>query len=363
MSLPVGFFEHTYHSDQEIVDDILSEGIYLHRALGFIERKYKDPIVRPFFRYSLGVMTLDDLFNECLFDFGEVVRAGKFQVRGEGSIRKYLFTLVRNKTTRWVSTGSSKGNVYQDNETRELPSQEGSEREYEIIEFNFLEYLRTNSREKIRQLLGEMGNPCKELLAQKFGIPVDMIGKKESSLRGMWRTKSGKKKLDEIAEVEQKVAKDTDLAKLWGENSNTVSRRKQRCLGNLFIHLVSHSDGRMKDILLRQAGDYAIMIDDYWELTPTIIKYINDKKRVNKVLSAREVKAYEKRKEEDPRLAVYEQLVMSWIPTRIEDEDGFLVEVKSSPEDRIMVTFSISERRQLVKDFKDVRDSLRRQDE
>lgn len=139
------------YTDEDIVRDIHAEQ-HLNRAMRFIYQHYYGLLENYVLQNSGSKADAEDVIQEVLIVFVEMVQKGKYQ--GKASVKSFLYTLTRNM---WISELRKKGSASRRHEQFES---ERDESEKDVSEY--LSY--KEGQQYIRKLFAEMGEACQNIL-------------------------------------------------------------------------------------------------------------------------------------------------------------------------------------------------------
>ncbi|MFP4090728.1 MAG: RNA polymerase sigma factor [Cyclobacteriaceae bacterium] len=139
------------YTDAELIADIQS-GQHTDRALRFIYREYYHMLESLVLQNSGSEADAEDVMQEVLIVFVEMVRKQKYE--GRASVKSFLYTLTRNM---WISELRKKGSANRRHEVYES--------EKESFEADISEYLAHKEGQQIvERLFEELGKKCQQIL-------------------------------------------------------------------------------------------------------------------------------------------------------------------------------------------------------
>lgn len=139
------------YTDEDIVRDIQSDE-HLNRAMRFIYTHYYRLLENMVLQNSGSQADAEDVVQEVLIVFVEMVRKGRYQ--GKASVKSFLYTLVRNM---WISEIRKKGSA-----TRRHEQFESNRPENEKDVSEYLAY--KEGQQYIQKLFAQLGDKCQHIL-------------------------------------------------------------------------------------------------------------------------------------------------------------------------------------------------------
>lgn len=138
--------------DQEIVSALQQEGRVRDEAIRYLYGEYYSDLTRFVLSNGGNEQDADDIFQETVVSFIELVRMGKF--RQEASVKTLLFTINRNT---WYTEATKRGRQQARNR---LYVAGNSEMEKDVSGY----LTGREARNTIMQVLGRLGETCKQVL-------------------------------------------------------------------------------------------------------------------------------------------------------------------------------------------------------
>jgi RNA polymerase sigma factor (sigma-70 family) len=139
------------YTDAELVRDIQSDK-HLDRAVAHIYQEYYGLLEKMVLQNSGNQADAEDVIQEVLVVFVEMVQKGKYQ--GKASIKSFLYTLARN---RWISEIRKRGSA---DRRHEYYESEKDDTEADVSEY--LVY--KEGQQFIQQLFEQLGEKCQQIL-------------------------------------------------------------------------------------------------------------------------------------------------------------------------------------------------------
>jgi RNA polymerase sigma factor (sigma-70 family) len=140
------------YTDADIIRDIQSDE-HLERAVAHVYQEYYGLLEKMVLQNSGNAADAEDVVQEVLIAFVEMVRKDKYQ--GKASVKSFLYTLARNI---WISELRKRGSAGRRHEQYES---ERDDSQSDISEY--LSY--QEGQQFIRQLFAQLGEKCQQILS------------------------------------------------------------------------------------------------------------------------------------------------------------------------------------------------------
>jgi RNA polymerase sigma factor (sigma-70 family) len=139
------------YSDAELIEAI-SAGKDLNEAIRFLYRQHSEAISSFIIHYGGNEQDADDIFQETVVAFIDIVRKGKY--RKEATIRTFLASIARNC---WF------------NEMKKRGRSDHRDRQFELArdkdEVDVSQHMaELEQKRQLRQLVDQLGEPCRKVL-------------------------------------------------------------------------------------------------------------------------------------------------------------------------------------------------------
>ncbi len=196
------------YADHELLQ-VIREGRNLDPVLQFMYAQYYDLLKIHIIQNGGNEADAEDIFQEVLVSFIEIVKAGKF--RGDSSIKTFLFSLNRNI---WLNELKKRGRA----QVRELKYEKA--RDTEEADTATLIAGR-ESRKQVMELVERLGEGCRKILVAFYYEDKNMkeiLETTDFENEQVVRNKKYKclKQLEQILNADPNLAKTLKTALLYG---------------------------------------------------------------------------------------------------------------------------------------------------
>jgi RNA polymerase sigma factor (sigma-70 family) len=138
-------------SDAQLIDSLGNDN-QIDNAIRFLYREHFDLLSRYIFNNSGSEQDAEDIFQEAMVAFINLVKAGKF--RGESSIKTFLFSLNKNIWLNELKRRSRAGAREEKYEKQNVQQPATADITMEI----------TQTKEELMKAIRELGDACQKIL-------------------------------------------------------------------------------------------------------------------------------------------------------------------------------------------------------